>query len=88
MNKKELTAQVANKTGMTHSLSAKVIDSVLQSISESLEKGEAANIRKFGSFSVVRRAERNGVNPMTKEVMIIPARKVIRFTPSPKIVLK
>lgn len=88
MNKKELTAKVVKKTGMTGVDVQKVIDAVFHSIKESLENGESNTYHDFGSFHVHERMERRGVNPATKKPMIIPARKVVRFTPSKSIVVK
>lgn len=88
MTKKELTAQVAGRTGLTNVVSLKAIDALFGIIQESLEKGELTTIHGFGTFSVVNRAARVGVSPVTKEKINIPARKAVKFTASKKIVIK
>lgn len=88
MNKKELAAQVAGKTGIIHADASKTIDAVFGSIRESLENGELVSIKEFGRFSVMQRAARNGINPSTRQAIVIAARKVIKFSPSKKLTVK
>jgi DNA-binding protein HU-beta len=45
------------------------------------KKGEEVVIANFGSFKVKERAERKGRNPKTGEEIIIPAKKVVSFSP-------
>lgn len=88
MNKRSLAINVAKETGLSISAASKVIDAVFQTIGKSTENGEYTTIHGFGSFSSVLRAERKGVNPVTKQAIVIPERKVVRFVPSKKIKLK
>lgn len=88
MNKKELAAQVAEQTGMTVVGALKAIDAVFQTIRKSLEENESTVIVGFGSFSVMTRAQRRGVNPVTKEVILIPSRRAVKFTASKIIEVK
>ena len=46
-----------------------------------MKKGEKVSILGFGSFSVVKKAARKGVNPQTKKAINIPARQVVKFKP-------
>ena len=59
-----------------------VVDVVLNSISETLARGEKVDLRGFGSFQVSGKKERQGRNPRTGETMTIPARNVAVFKPS------
>lgn len=88
MNKKELTTQVAKTTGLTAEVASKVIDTVFGVIKEGLEKGEITTIVGFGSFMIKDRAARNGINPITKQPIKIPARKVVKFSASKNIEIK
>ncbi|MEG1543298.1 MAG: HU family DNA-binding protein [Tannerellaceae bacterium] len=88
MNKRELTACVARKTGLTNTVLAKAVDAVFQSIKESLENSESTTIVGFGSFSIIDRAERMGINPSTKQPITIPARKAVKFSASKAITIK
>lgn len=76
MNKSELSAAVAAK-GVVKAPAA--VNAVLEVIAEALKKGENVAIPGFGTFSVKERAERKGINPLTKEPIVIPARKAVAF---------
>ena len=72
MNKAELIATTAEKTG----LSKKDTEAV---ITAALKEGDKVQLVGFGSFEVKSRAARTGRNPRTKEVVEIPASKVPVF---------
>jgi DNA-binding protein HU-beta len=80
MNKTEFINTVTAKAGLSSkAYGKKVVDSVLETITEEITKGEKVSLLGFGTFSVVERAERKGINPRTKEELTIPARKVVQF---------
>ncbi|MEG1608213.1 MAG: HU family DNA-binding protein [Mucinivorans sp.] len=88
MNKKELTTQVAQHTGMTSIAASRVIDSVFETIKSHLLQGDSIVLQGFGSFSIKHCAARRGINPSTKVPMLIPARKMVKFSPSKTIVIE
>lgn len=57
MNKAELTALIAEKTGLTKKSSEEALKAVIESITEALVKGDKVQIVGFGSFEVKSRAE-------------------------------
>ncbi|KAF2958820.1 MULTISPECIES: DNA-binding protein HU [Thermotoga] len=81
MNKKELVDKVAKKAGLKKKDVKKVVDTMLDAITEALAKGEKVQLVGFGSFEVRKAAQRKGVNPQTKKPITIPARKVPKFRP-------
>lgn len=81
MNKKELVDKVSKKAGLKKKDVKKVVDTMLESITEALAKGEKVQLVGFGSFEVRKAAQRKGVNPQTKKPITIPARKVPKFRP-------
>ena len=81
MNKTELIAAVAEKTGMSKKDTEAVINAALESITEALQQSEKVQLVGFGAFEVKARAERIGRNPRTKEQINIPASKVPVFKP-------
>lgn len=87
MNKKELVLQVAQQAGFAVVDAEKCVEAVLHSIKEAVVAGDVISLKGFGSFSVAHRAERQGINPSTKQPITIPARKVVKFTASKKIEL-
>lgn len=79
MNKKEMVDAMTLKSGMTKTDSKKALDAMLEVIGETLKKGENVALVGFGSFAVVERPERKGINPATKKAIVIPARKAVKF---------
>ena len=82
MNKTELIAVVAEKTGMTKKDSERAVAATLDAISASLAKGDRVQLSGFGIFEVKERSARVGRNPHTKETIEIPASRVPTFKPS------
>ena len=79
MNKTELIAAVAAKTGLTKKDAEKVVNATIDTITESLVKGDKVNVSGFGIFEVKAREARVGRNPRTKETIQIPATKLPAF---------
>ena len=79
MNKAELIAAIAEKAELTKADSKKALDSFIEVTTDSLKKGERVALVGFGSWTVKQRDERKGRNPQTKQEIIIPAKKVIKF---------
>ena len=81
MNKTELINKVAEKAGMKKGRVGTVINAMIESIEEALQKGEKVGIVGFGTFAVAKRAAREARNPRTGETLRIPEKKVVRFRP-------
>ena len=79
MNKTELVKAVAAQAGLTQAQAKAAVDAVVASVKDSLVKGEAVQLIGFGTFSVVEKPAREGVNPATKEKIQIAAKKVAKF---------
>ena len=82
MNKTELIASVAAKSGLTKKDAERVVNATIESITESLVKGDKVNVSGFGIFEVKARPAREGRNPRTKETIQIPATKIPAFKAS------
>ncbi|CVH74198.1 DNA-binding protein HU 1 [Clostridiales bacterium CHKCI006] len=82
MNKKELIDVVAEKRELTKKEAEALVDTVFDTIIDSVLSGDKVLISGFGTFKVHQREERKGVSPKTKEIMIIPASKTLTFKPS------
>jgi len=79
MNKADFISAVA-KTAKVSKVEAKnVVDAFASVVSSELKKGGKIALLGFGSFSVVVRSARKGVNPKTKQTIHIPARKAVKF---------
>jgi DNA-binding protein HU-beta len=82
VNKAELVRHVAERAQLDARAARRAVDAVIDGISERLGAGEDVILTGFGKFSVVQRAEREGVNPREPGTRIrIPARRSPRFTP-------
>mgnify|MGYP001622999124 FL=1 len=79
MNKAELIAAMAAKTGETKKAAEGAVNAFIEIITEELKKGEKVQLVGFGSFEVRKRAARKGRNPQTKEEIKIPASKAPVF---------
>ena len=79
MNKAELIAAVAEKTGMSKKDTEAVVAATFEAVAETLANGDKVQLVGFGSFEVKKRAARLGRNPKTKETIEIEASKVPVF---------
>ena len=79
MNKAELIAAVAAKTGATKKNAEEAVNAFVEVVTETLQKGDKVQLVGFGSFEVIKRAARKGRNPQTKEEIKIPASKAPKF---------
>ncbi len=79
MNKAELIAAIAAKTGATKKSAEEAVNAFIDVVTETLKKGDKVQLVGFGSFEVIKRAARKGRNPQTKEEIKIPASKAPKF---------
>ena len=82
MNKTELINEIAAKAGLNKVAAKAALDATLESIEQALANEDKVQLVGFGTFSVVEKGERTGINPRTKESIVIPARKVVKFKPA------
>ncbi len=85
MNKSELVESMAKASGMSKAAAEKALNGMLDSISGALKQGDKVTLVGFGTFSVSKRAARQGRNPQTGNPITIKARKVARFKPGSKL---
>ncbi|PEY41214.1 DNA-binding protein [Bacillus cereus] len=79
MNKTELIKNVAQTAEISQKEATAVVQSVVESITNTLAAGEKVQLIGFGTFEVRERAARTGRNPQTGEEMQIAASKVPAF---------
>ena len=79
MNKVELIAAVAKKTGLSKAEASAGVNAVVDLISDALSSNEKVTITGFGSFDVGLRQARRGVNPHTQKHIEIPQLRLPRF---------
>ncbi len=81
MNKTELVEAIAKQTGLSKKDSDAAVKAFVDTVTKSLKKGDPVQLVGFGTFSVVKRAARNGKNPQTGEKIKIKACKAPKFKP-------
>ena len=79
MTKAELVTSLAEKSGLTKKDSEKALAAFIETVSDTLAKGESIQLVGFGTFEVRERAAREGINPRTKAKIKIAATKVPAF---------
>ena len=85
MSKTELVEFVAAEANMTKADAARAVDAMMKGITEGLKKDGKVALVGFGTFASKKRDAREGINPLTKEPMKIPAKNVISFKAGSKL---
>lgn len=79
MNKADLVNAIAEKAGLSKVQAKGALDATLAAIAEAVAKNDKVALIGFGTFAVVEKGERTGINPATKQKITIPAKKVVKF---------
>ena len=87
LKKEDIVKNVSSKTGFSFNFSKKLIENLIQIIIQNIKTGDF-NLKNIGSFKLIKKKERIGRNPKTKEEHLISARTSISFTSSKKITEK
>ena len=80
MFKQDLVNTIATKTGNTKVACEMMLNAFVETVEESLKKGEDVSLIGFGSFKVVDTKAKMGRNPKTGKELKIPAGKKVKFT--------
>ena len=81
MNKTELVNAIAANAGLKKDDAKKALDATLNAVADALKSGDKVALLGFGTFAVTERPARTGINPATKQVITIPAKKVVKVKP-------
>ncbi|MFC1895831.1 integration host factor subunit alpha [Thermodesulfobacteriota bacterium] len=76
---------IRDELGYTNSMSAEVVETIMDLIKQTLESGEDVLISGFGKFRVKEKRERRGRNPATEESLMLAPRRVVTFKCSGKL---
>ena len=79
MNKSELVANIADSADISKASAEKALNGFMDSITSALQKGDKVTLVGFGTFSVAKRAAREGRNPQTGEPIQIKAARMPGF---------
>ena len=81
MTKAELVEKVAESTQLTKKHAELIVNTVFDSIVQSLKEGEKIELRGFGSFRIRQRGPRTGRNPKTGAKVEVPSKRIPYFKP-------
>ena len=79
MTKGEIIKKVRERTGLSRQQSKTAVEIFLNSIKNSLHKGERVCIVGLGTFYIKKRRQRNGRNPKTGDKISVPEKKIVAF---------
>ena len=85
MGKADLVESVVAATGLTKADAERAVNATFEAITEGLKKEGKVTLVGFGTFSAKKRAAREGINPLTKEAIKIPAKMVASFKAGSKL---
>lgn len=81
MNKAELVENMSKITKLAKSTCKECLEAFISTVGTALKKDKTVVLTGFGSFKVMKRKARTGVNPATRKKMTIPAKRVPKFSP-------
>ncbi len=81
MNKAKLIEAMAKATKQSKATCKECLEAFLATVSGALKQSKDVVLTGFGTFSVMKRKSRTGINPVTRQKMTIPAKKVPKFKP-------
>ena len=79
MNKTELVAAMAEQAGISKKDAEKAVKAFTDAVAGELKAGGKVQLVGFGTFEVAEKKAREGINPLTKKPMSIPASKAPKF---------
>ncbi len=87
MNKNDLVKAMAAEAGMTNVDAKKALEAFVAVTEKTLKAGDKISLVGFGTFGVIERAARTGINPAKGTKIKIPAKKVVKFKPGANLAL-
>ncbi len=81
MNKTELVAAIAEKSGLSKDSSAKALNAFVEAVTDALKDDQKVALVGFGTFEVAKKEARTARNPRTGETINIAASKQPKFKP-------
>ncbi len=81
MNNKNFISELSKRLGYTQEDTQKMVNTVIDSLSDGFQKGNIVWIPRFGTFEVKKRLERIVTIPNTKQQMLVPPKLVLNFKP-------
>lgn len=88
MTKAELVNEISKNTGIEKVTALKVVESFMDSVKSSLEKGDNVYLRGFGTFAIKKRAQKTARNITKNTTIVVPEHYIPSFKPTAEFVEK
>ncbi len=88
MTKAELVNEISKNTGIEKVTALKVVESFMDSVKASLEKGDNVYLRGFGTFAIKKRAQKTARNITKNTTIVVPEHYIPSFKPTAEFVEK
>ena len=85
MTKTELVEFIAAKAGLTKADATRALEATIEGLTDGLKKDGKVALVGFGTFAAKERPAREGINPLTKEPLKIPAKVAATFKAGSKL---
>lgn len=83
ITKKDIIDAIHNNMNeVSKKMITEIVNAFFSKVESNLEAGNRVRIADFGTFKIVDKPQATGTNPRTKEKIIIPAHKTVKFTPA------
>ena len=82
MNNKDFIAELARRTGYSTDETQRMVDLVIETMSDQFQKDNSVQISSFGTFEIKKKMERIMINPSTGQRMLVPPKLVLTFKPN------
>ena len=82
MTKAEIVSKISDQTGIEKPIVQKTVEALMETIKDSMAKGENIYLRGFGSFVVKKRADKTARNISKNTTVIVPAHHIPSFKPA------
>ncbi|MDR0613726.1 MAG: HU family DNA-binding protein [Dysgonamonadaceae bacterium] len=87
MNKAELIDVIARESGLSKVDSKKALNGTLSAIAKELKSGGKITLVGHGTYQVIEKSARTGINPKTRKPIQIAAKKVVKFKPGAELAI-
>jgi DNA-binding protein HU-beta len=87
MNKAELINAIAEESGLSKVDSKKALNGLLTALTKELKSGGKVTLVGHGTYQVIEKSARTGINPRTRKPIKIAAKKVVKFKPGADLTL-
>ena len=82
MNNKDFITELAERTGYSAEDTQRMVDLVIETMSDHFQDDDSVQIPSFGTFEVKKKMERIMINPSTGQRMLVPPKLVLNFKPN------